>query len=176
MSAAGSNAISGSRWQFWIGSTLFEVSGVKLSDKLNTEVTRRLGSQAIAARTEGEYETDQITGQCEVAVFFFDVLPQLPANGFGNFRFDGMGYADHPQIGAISVQAKECSFAGLSADIKAEPGATMMDITINVNQLVWQGKTLERVAGAAGGVGPSAPIGFSANISGAVGLAGGFVF
>ncbi len=177
MSNVGSNAITGSRAQFWVGSTLFEVTGIKAGDKLNTEVTRRLGSQEIAARTEGEYETDQLTGQCEVAVFFKDILPQLPVNGFGNFKFAGMIYADHPQIGSINIGLLRCSFGGLAADFKAEPGATMMDITINVDQIAYDGKTLNRRNDATGGVGPSAPLGFSATVEiGGVGLSAGFVF
>lgn len=176
MSAVGEYAISGARAQFWVGQILFEVSSVKWGHALETEITRRLGAQSVAARSEGIYVPEPITGQCEVGVFFKDILPQLPANGYGNFRFNGLIYADHPQIGAIRIDAKGCSFKKEGGEFKVEPGASMMDIELNVIQYALDGKTINRVSGAQGGIGPSAPIGFAANITGATGLSGGFIF
>lgn len=169
--------ISGSRAQFWIGSTLLAVAGVKIGHKLSTEVTRRLGQQSIAGRTEGIYEPEDITGQAE-ALVWYRILDSaaMPANGYGNFVFSGMLYAMHPQsTTSINIDLLSCRIVGESEEYKNEAGASMIDLTITVDQIVKNGKTLNRVDGNPGGFGPSAAIGFAANISGSVGLPGGFL-
>lgn len=169
-------AISGSRAQFWIGTTRLDSASVKIGHKLSTEVTRRLGSQAIAARTEGIYEPEDITASVEVLVWYAILKsPNMPANGYGNFVFNGVLFAQHPQSPTeITIDLLSCRIVGESEEYKNEAGAAMLDLTITVDQIVKMGKTLNRVDGAPG-VGPSAAIGFAANVSGATGLAGGFL-
>lgn len=169
-------AISGSRAQFWMGATLLEAESVKYGDKLNTEVTRRLGSQQIGARTEGEYETDLMTASVEALVWYaVRDGATFPSNGYGNFQFPGTLFASHPQSPTqVQVSFEDCRILGESEEYKNEAGAAMVDLTISCDQIVRNGKTLNRRDGFTG-VGPSAPLGFAASVSGAVGLAGGFL-
>lgn len=160
MSNAGQNTFSGQRAQFWVGTTLWEVQAVGASDKLNREKVRRLGSQEIAAFTDGEYDIDQLTVQCESAVFYSDIEPTLPANGWGNFYFNGLMYVDHPRINRqVRIDLLGCRFAGAKDEFKAEPGAAMMDIPIDVQQILRNGKSINRMAGAVAGVGASVNVG-----------------
>jgi hypothetical protein len=160
MSNAGQNTFSGQRAQFWIGATLWEVQSVSGSDKINREKVRRLGAQQIAAYTEGEYDIDQLTVSTEAAVFYADVFPQLPVNGFGNFYFNGLLYVDHPLIGTTErVDFIGCRFASLKDEMKAEPGPGLMDIAIDVQQILRNGRSFNRMAGATAGVGASVAVG-----------------
>ena len=167
-------AISGSRAQFWIGTTLLAAANVKIGHKLSTEVTRRLGSQEIAARTEGIYEPEDITASVEALVWYAILKSDsMPANGYGNFVFNGVLYASHPQSPVdIQIDMLSCRIAGEGEEYKNEAGAAMIDLTISVDQIRKLGKTINRVDGAPG-VGPSAALGFAANVSGLTGLAGG---
>jgi hypothetical protein len=161
MSNAGQNTFSGQRAQFWIGATLWEAQSVSGSDKINREKVRRLGSQQIAAYTEGEYDIDQLTVSTESAVFYADIFPQLPVNGYGNFMFNGLLYVDHPQIPGTQVRVDfiACKFANLKDEMKAEPGPGLMDISLDVTQILRNGKSFNRVGGATPGFGASVAVG-----------------
>ena len=147
-SAAGNATFSGQRVQFWLGTTMWEAQTVEPSDKINDEVVRRLGSQEIAAYTLGEYEVDNLPVTTEAAVFFADVHPILPDNGFGNFTFAGLIYMDHPTLASVRIDLLGCQFRSTKASMKVEPGATMMDLSLRVRQVLWNGKSLNQRAGA----------------------------
>jgi hypothetical protein len=171
-SAAGNNTFSGQRAQLWVGTILVEGQATEPSEKINDEAVRRLGSQEVAAYTIGEYEPEMMNVTVEAAVWNADVWPSLPDNGFANYKFNGFIYIDHPQLSALKVEMVDCQFRGTKLSLKAEPGASMMDVPIRVRQYKWNGKTLNTISGFASS-GASAPIG---SVSAAAGISSSFVF
>lgn len=135
------------RGEIRFGSKAVAIQKIGYGDKLNTETVRRIGSQEQDAITDGEYETEDVTVTVEQAIWNRQVSPSLPANGFGNFRFVISVFLTDPELGSSTARLEKCRITGIKDNIEAGPGAIVCEVTIKTQQIVRNGKTLNRRSG-----------------------------
>lgn len=127
------------------------IQKIGFGDKLNTEIVRRIGSQEIEAITDGEYETEDVSVTVEQAIWLRDILPYLPKNGFGSFRFMINVHLNDPELGKLHVKMERCRIVGVKDAIENGPGALVAELTIRTRQISRNGHTLNRRRGVPAG-------------------------
>lgn len=136
------------RAEIRFGSTAAAIQKIGFGDSLSVEVVRRIGSQEIAVVTEGQYETEDVMVTVEQSVWQKKILPKLPANGLGNFRFVITVLLSDPELGTGNVRLEKCRIIGIKDNIENSAGALVTELKINTVQIVRNGKTLNRRRGA----------------------------
>lgn len=132
----------------FLGTTKAELAKIEYSHKVTTEVSRRLGQQSIAARTLGIYEPSDVTVEVEEAVWRADILGKLPDNGYGNYYFtvvvSGTDPDPNPQTswGNFSDTLQQVRIGEEKHSFTSEAGVSMLAVTLTVNQILMQGKSI----------------------------------
>ncbi len=129
------------------GATAAGVQKISFGDKLNKEIMRRVGSQEIAAITDGEYETEDVSATIEQSVWNKTIFPKLPENGYGNHRFVISIHLFDRALGLVAVRLEQCTISGEKDNIESGPGGLVKELTMKTQQIVRNGKTLNRRSG-----------------------------
>ena len=154
MADIGSDTFSSTRVQIWIGTKMIKATKLDYGHKLSTEVVRRLGQQTIAARTEGDYETEEGNLEMEDAAWNLELLPLLPVNGFGNIKFPVTCYRESATLPGVMDTLEDTRIVGDKGSFEASPGVLKRALVIVYKQIVLPGgRTLNRRPG--GGTSPS---------------------
>lgn len=132
----------------FLGTTKAELSKIEYSDKLTTEVSRRLGQQGIAGRSLGIYEPGDVSIEVEEIVWRADILGKLPTNGFGDYPFTVVVSGTDPDPnpasswGTFTDTLQQVRIGEVKHSFTSEAGVSMVSITLTTNQILLEGKSI----------------------------------
>jgi len=156
-------AFSGLSYIVHIGRAEYAFQKVTYADKLDgVELLTNIGFQQLSARTRGVYKVDpssvtMLRGEWD------RMMKKFPSNGFGNFLFPVTITGRDPELPQSVDRLLNCSILSNKQDIEATGKATIVEFTMQPQQIVWNGKTinLRRNAPQRPPQGGSAPTGES---------------
>lgn len=136
------------RW----GKTDVPMCGCSYGDSLDKGDVFECGQQAVSAITPGTYKPEAAKLKLRRSVWTSLILPKLPKNGFGNFRFPVSVIGNHPEIGSFTDKLSPAYIVKIS-EAGIEGGSNkgdILELELKVQQYYWNGKTLNAIKGVPG--------------------------
>lgn len=137
---------------FRFGKTDVPLCGCSYGDALDKGDVFECGQQTVSATTLGTYKPDVAKLKMRRSVWTSLVLPKLPKNGFGNYRFPVTIIGNHPEIGAFNDKLSPAYIVKVS-EAGIEGGSNkgdILELELKVIQIYWNGKTINQIKGVPG--------------------------
>lgn len=128
-----------------------------LGGKLETETAMELGSQEIAARSEGVYKPEEAKITLLLARWN-EWLRALPENGYGLVTWTAEVTLYHPRLSNFVITAIGCRIMGVSVPIEAGPGLAKAEVSFVFDEILHNGKSVNVRSGVTalpGGISPT---------------------
>ncbi len=151
-------AVDGSMVTFFDSGNEWPITKIEYADNLTIAEVVELGSQEIAATTNGKYAPEEKTFEM-VKARWEEYLLTLAINGFGNQRFPIVVRAEDPDtnilssLGSQADTLENCRIIGVAGSYENSEAVSMVVIKYKPQQIRWSGRTLNRTAGVPGLVG-----------------------